>query len=46
MAAQNSLENLQQVQDVLIEIAHKAGKMMLDANPSTAATDLKNNCMI
>ena len=38
--------NLQKVQDLLIEVAHKAGKMSLSARPTTVATDEKKNCKL
>lgn len=36
--------NLQEIHDVLISIARKAGEMILGANPTTASSGSKKNC--
>ena len=36
--------NLQEVHDFLIDLAKKAGEMILAANPSATATGSKKNC--
>ena len=36
--------NLNNIHDFLVELAKKAGEMMLAANPSAIATDSKKNC--
>lgn len=38
--------NLQEIHDLLVEIALKAGTLMTSANPSRAGTDMKINCII
>lgn len=43
--AENDTPDLQQIHDVLVEIAEKAGKMITSAVPSTSDSGTKKNCM-
>lgn len=36
--------NLQEIHDFLIEIAHRAGEVILAARPTTEASGTKKNC--
>jgi myo-inositol-1(or 4)-monophosphatase len=38
--------DLQRIHDHLVNIAHKAGKMILSANPNMVDTDTKKNCAL
>jgi myo-inositol-1(or 4)-monophosphatase len=37
--------DLQAIHDLLVEVAHEAGKMIMAATPRTLGSDTKKNCM-
>jgi hypothetical protein len=37
--------DLQKIHDLLVDVAHKAGKMIMSATPHTLGGDTKKNCM-
>jgi hypothetical protein len=38
--------NLQEIHDLLVTVAHEAGRMMMTATPSQLANDTKKNCTL
>jgi myo-inositol-1(or 4)-monophosphatase len=36
--------NLQEIHDLLVDVAHEAGTMMLSATPSYLSSGIKKNC--
>lgn len=36
--------NLTEIHDLLVKVAHQAGKMIMSATPQTLGSDTKKNC--